>query len=415
MDLTRRSLAQGGLALGALAGGMGTNVRAQAQPTVRLGVITALSGEYIDAVGPGSVVAVRLAAEDFVRDHKPPFKVEVVAGDMLDKPDVGAGIARAWFDKGEADVVLDVPNSAVAFAIATVVRERNKVALFTASGSTALTNAQCSPNHLHWTYDTYALANGTGRALVGEGGKKWFFITADYAFGHSLENETSRVVQASGGSVVGHAVFPFPQTTDYASFLLQAQSSGADVIGLACSGNNFSNVVKQAAEFQIVKPGAGGPRLAALICLLTNIEAIGLKDAQGLVVTAPFYWDKNEATRAFTARFAPQYRGIHPTFLHAGAYSGALHYLKAVMALGADAAKADGRAVVAEMKRLPAEDPLFGRSVVRANGSVTHDMTLYQVKSPAESKYPWDFYKPLRETPGEDAFMKLSDSTCKMT
>ena len=410
MIITRRSLALGALAGSALP------ARAQSQPTVKLGVITALSGEYIDAVGPGSVIAVQLAVEDFIREHKPPFKIEVVAGDMLDKPDVGAGIARAWFDKGEADVVLDVPNSAVAFAIATVVRERNKVALFTASGSTALTNAQCSPNHLQWTYDTYALANGTGRAVVQEGGKKWFFITADYAFGHSLENETTKVVNAAGGSVAGHVAFPFPQTSDYASFLLQAQSSGADVIGLACSGNNFSNVVKQAAEFEITKPGPNGKRqrLAALICLLTNIEAIGLKDAQGLVVTAPFYWDTNDATRAFTKRFAPRYRGIHPTFLHAGAYSGAFNYLKAVMSIGADRAKSDGRAVIAEMKRLPAEDALLGRSVVRANGSVTHDMSLYQVKSPAESKYPWDFYHKLRDIPGDDAFMKLSDSTCKM-
>ena len=410
--ITRRNVALGALAGGALAA---KGVRAQPQPTVTLGVITALSGEYIDAAGPGSVLAVKLAVEDFVRTHAPPFKIEVIAGDMLDKPDVGAGIARAWFDKGEADVVLDVPNSAVGFAIATVVKERNKVALFSATGSTALTNAQCSPNHLQWTYDTFALANGTGRALVQQGGRNWFFITADYAFGHSLEAETTRVVKASGGGVAGSAAFPFPQTTDYASFLLQAQSSGADVIGLACSGNNFTNVVKQAAEFRITEPGPGGKRqrLAALICLLTNVQAIGLKDAQGLVVTAPFYWDQDEGTRAFTQRFAPHYGGIHPTFLHAGAYSAATHYLKAVMALGADRAKADGRSVVAEMKRLPAEDALFGRSEVRANGSVTHPMTLYQVKSPEESRYAWDFYKKLAVTPGDEAFMKLAESTCR--
>jgi branched-chain amino acid transport system substrate-binding protein len=410
MPMTRRALT-----LAALAGST-LPVRAQSQPSIKLGIVTALSGEYIDAAGPGSVLAVKLAVEDFVRTHAPPFKIEVVAGDMLDKPDVGAGIARAWFDKGEADVVIDVPNSAVAFAIATVVRERNKVALFSATGSTALTNAQCSPNHLQWTYDTFALANGTGRALIQAGGKSWFFITADYAFGHSLQDETARVVQASGGTVAGSAAFPFPQTTDYASFLLQAQSSGADVIGLACSGNNFSNVVKQAAEFRITEPGPSGKRqrLAALICLLTNVQAIGLQDAQGLVLTAPFYWDQDDATRAFAKRFAPQYGGIHPTFLHAGAYSAATHYLKAVMALGADRAKADGRAVVAEMKRQPAEDALFGRSDVRANGSVTHPMTLYQVKSPEESKYPWDFYKKIAVTPGEAAFMNLKDSKCSL-
>ena len=410
MPMTRRALTLAALA------GTTTRLHAQPQPTVKLGIITALSGEYIDAAGPGSVLAVKLAVEDFVRTHAPPFKIEIIAGDMLDKPDVGAGIARAWFDKGEADVVLDVPNSAVAFAIATVIKERNKVGLFSATGSTALTNAQCSPNHLQWTYDTYALANGTGRALVHEGGKSWFFITADYAFGHSLQDETTRVVKANGGTVAGSAAFPFPQTTDYASFLLQAQSSGADVIGLACSGNNFSNVVKQAAEFRITDPAPNGhrQRLAALICLLTNIQAIGLQDAQGLVVTAPFYWDTNDATRAFAKRFAPQYGGIHPTFLHAGAYSAATHYLKAVMSLGADRAKADGRALVAEMKRLPAEDPLFGPSTVRPNGSVTHPMTLYQVKSPAESKYPWDFYKKLAVTPGDDAFMPLSASKCSL-
>ncbi|MGI4795777.1 MAG: ABC transporter substrate-binding protein [Janthinobacterium lividum] len=409
MPITRRALTLATLA------GASLPARAQAQPTVKLGIITALSGEYIDAAGPGSVIAVKLAVEDFVREHTPPFKIDVLAGDMLDKPDVGAGIARAWFDKGEADVVIDVPNSAVAFAIATVVKERNKVALFSATGSTALTNAQCSPNHLQWTYDTYALANGTGSALVHEGGKKWFFITADYAFGHSLQDETTRVVQANGGTVAGSAAFPFPQTTDYASFLLQAQASGADVIGLACSGNNFSNVVKQAAEFRITEPGANGhrQRLAALICLLTNVKAIGLQDAQGLVVTAPFYWDTDAATRSFANRFAPLYGGIHPTFLHAGAYSAATHYLKAVMSLGADKAKADGRAVVAEMKRLPAEDPLFGRSDVRANGSVSHPMSLYQVKAPSESKHPWDFYKKLATTPADAAFMPLSASTCR--
>ncbi len=410
MHITRRQLA-----LGTLTAAVGT-ARAQPQRTVRLGVISALTGEYTDAAGPGSVLAVTLAAQDFVAAHAPPFKVEVVAGDMLDKPDIGAGIARGWFDRDDVDAVLDVPNSAVALAIATVVRERNKVALFSASGTTALTGAQCSPNHLQWTYDTFALANGTARAVLAEGGKSWFFITADYAFGHGLQADTERVVKADGGRVLGSAAFPFPNTTDYAGYLLQAQASGADVIGMACSGNNLSNLVKQAAEFHVTDPGAGGKRqrLASLICLDTNVNAIGLADAQGLVLTSPFYWDLNDGTRAFARRFAPQDNGIHPTFLHAGAYSAATHYLKAALALGVDRAKADGRAAVAQMMAMPAEDPLFGRSTVRANGSVTHDMMLFQVKAPNESRYPWDYYRLLRRIPAEEAFMPLAQAQCSL-
>ena len=391
--------------LGAAAAGLARPALGQPRRVVRLAVLSSFSGEYADGAGEGSVIAARLAAEDVQRALSPGFTVEVVQGDMLDKPDVGAGLARAWFDRDAVDAVVDVPNSAVAMAVATVARERNRVALLSGPGLAAISGAQCGPNHVQWTYDTRALATVTGRAVVAEGGDSWFFITADYSFGRGLEADTARVVAEQGGRVLGGVTFPFPNTTDFSSFLVQAQSSGARVLGLACTGNNFSNVVKQAAEFGIgrAREGRPGQRLASLLCLLTNVHAIGLADAQGLLLASPFYWDLDDGTRAFTRRFAPLFRGNHPTMVQAGAYSAVTHYLKALASLPA-AAQADGAAVVARMKSLPAEDALFGRSTVRANGSVAHDMHLFQVKAPGESAGAWDYYRKLRTVPAAEAF-----------
>ena len=385
MLLTRRVVLASALALPVAA-------RAQARP-LRLGVLTTLSGPAADGAGAGSVLAARMAVE------AAGVPAEVLVADMGDRPDVGAALARAWFDRDGVHAVLDVPNSATALAVAAVVRDRNRIALFSGPGTTALTTTACTPNHLQWTYDTAALAAGTARAVLAEGGRTWFFLTADYAFGHALQRDVTAVVQAAGGRVLGAAAFP-GDMADFSALLLQAKASGAEVIGLACTGAPFETLVKQAAEFGIARPGAG-QRLAALLCLVTNVRAIGLPDAQGLLVTEPFYWDLDPGTRAFAATFAPRNRGIPPTMVHAGVYSATLHLLRAVAA-GAD--PADGAATIAAMTRMPADDPLFGRSSVRADGGVSHPMHLFQVKAPGESQGPWDVYRPLRTSPANEAF-----------
>lgn len=375
MTITRRSL---------LASALASPAVAQPRP-LRLGVLTTLSGPAADGAGPGSVLAARMALEDAG------VPAELLVADMGERADVGAAVAGAWFDRDGVHAILDVPNSATALAVAGVTRERNRVALFSGAGTTALT-AGCPTHHLQWTYDTAALARGAGAAVLAEGGRRWFFLTADYAFGHALQRDVTTVVQAGGGSVLGARAFPGGMQ-DFSALLLEAQASGADVIGLACTAAPFETLVKQAAEFGMRQ------KLAALLCLETNIHAIGLADAQGLLVTVPFYWDLNEGTRAFAARFGPRNRGIMPTMVHAGVYSATSHLLRAVAA-GAD--PADGAGLVAAMKRQPAEDALFGRSDVRANGSVAHPMHLFRVKAPAESRGAWDYYAPVRTVP--DAF-----------
>ena len=373
-------------ALSALSGHAG----AQPRP-LRIGVLTTLSGPAADGAGQGSVAAARMAAE-----ARPDLSVEILAADMGDRPDIGAGLARAWFDQEGVHAILDVPNSATALAVAGVARNRNRVALFSGAGAATLTGAACGPNHLQWTYDTAALASGTAAALLAEGGDTWFFITADYAFGHALQRDVTTVVEAAGGRVMGSVKFA-GETQDFSALLLQARASGAKVVGLACTGAPFQTLVKQAAEFGVAR---GGQRLASLLCLVTNVHAVGLHDAQGLLVTEPFYWDLNPGTRAFAAAIGPRNRGIAPTMVHAGVFSAASHLLRAVAA-GAD--PGDGRAVIAAMKRLPAEDALFGRGTVLANGSVPHPMHLFQVKAPGESTGPWDLYRRLRTVPAEQA------------
>ncbi len=399
----RRGVLAGGAALAVA--GRGGRARAAAGP-VRIGVLSDMSGPYAANAGKGSVVGARLAIEDFKREN-PDMDIDLIEGDFQNKADIGASLARDWLDTKGVTAFVDVVASSVAFTVADLVREKNKVALFTAPATGDLTGSRCSPNHVHWVYDTWALANGTGRSLVEQGKKTWFFLTADYAFGHSLQSDAAAIVQAAGGSVIGAAQVPFPGTTDFSAYLLQAQSSGAQVIGLANAGTDTVNCIKQAAEFGINHT----QQLAGLLFQVADVHAIGLQQAQGLVLTEAFYWDMNDGTRAFSARVAPQLGGQKPSMLHAGAYSAVLHYLRAVKAAGT---AEDGRRVVEQMKAMPVDDPLFGRNSIRPDGRMIHDMYLFQVKSPAESKGPWDYYTLRKTIPAAEAFRPMDPAACKM-
>jgi branched-chain amino acid transport system substrate-binding protein len=399
-DFTRLLAAAAGIALGA--GG------AQAQISdgvVKIGVLNDQSGLYADLGGPGSTVAARMAVEDFGAAAKG-IKVEILSGDHLNKPDVGASIVRQWIDRDGVDAIADVPTSSVALAISDIVKEKNKVFLISAAATSRLTGDACTPNNVHWTYDNWALANGTGNAMVKAGGDSWFFLTVDYAFGHDLEAQVASVVKAAGGKVVGAVRHPL-NTPDFSSFLLQAQASKAKVVGLANAGGDTINSIKQAAEFGLA---SGGQNLAGLLVFITDVNSLGLQTAQGLVLTETFYWDLNEQTRAFAKRFAPQYKGIHPTMVHAGVYASVLHYLKAI-----EAAKTDtGDKVVAKMKELPTDDPLFGKGTIRADGRKIHPAYLFEVKKPSESKAPWDYYKLRATIPAEQAFRPLEEGGCPL-
>ena len=373
---------------------------------VKIGVLTDMSSLYTDLAGAGSVLAAKMAVEDFGAAAKG-MKVEIVNADHQNKPDVGSSIARQWYDVDKVDVIVDVPNSGVALAVNEVTREKNKVFLVSGAASSALTNDKCSPNTIHWTYDTWALANGTGRAIVKTGGDSWFFLTADYAFGHQLEADTEAVVKEMGGKVVGKVRAPL-NTADFSSFLLQAQASKAKIVGLANAGGDTINSIKQAAEFGIVK---GGQNLAGLLVFLTDVHSLGLNTAQGLIFTEAWYWDANDTNRTFAQRFSSQNKGIHPTMVHAGVYSAVTHYLKALEALKSDA---DGKAVVDKMKATPTDDRLFGKGSVRADGRKIHDMYLFEVKKPEESKKPWDYYKLRATIPAAEAFRPLDKSACPL-
>jgi branched-chain amino acid transport system substrate-binding protein len=373
---------------------------------VKIGVLNDMSGLYADLSGQGSVVAAQMALEEFGGNVNG-TKVEIVSADHQNKPDIGSNVARQWFDVDGVDVIVDVPTSSVALAINDVTKEKNRVFLVSGAAASDLTGPKCSPNTIHWTYDTWALANGTGKAVVKTGGDTWFFLTADYAFGHALERDTTAVVEANGGKVLGSVKHPL-NNADFSSFLLQAQSSGAKVIGLANAGGDTTNSIKQAAEFGIVQ---GGQSLAGLLVFLTDVHALGLETAQGLILTEAFYWDANDETRKFAAEFAKRNRGIHPTMVHAGVYSSVLHYLKALKELGADA---DGAKVVAKMKEMPTEDRLFGKGEVRVDGRHIHPMYLFEVKKPEESKAPWDYYKLRATIPAEEAFRPLDQGNCPL-
>ncbi len=374
--------------------------------TIKIGVLTDLSGLYADLSGPGAVTAAKLAVEDFGAAAKG-LKVEIVAGDHQNKADVAASIANAWFDVDKVDAVVELVNTGVALAVSEVGRVKNKVVLVSGAASSDLTGPKCNANTLHWAYDTWSLANGTGKAMVRTGGDTWFFLTADYAFGTALERDTTAVVEANGGKVLGHVRAPI-NTSDFSSFLLQAQASRAKVIGLANAGGDTINSIKQAAEFGIVR---GGQSLAGLLVFASDIAALGLPTAQGLVLTETWYWDLNDNSRAWTKRWQAERPGKFPTMIHAGVYSSVLHYLKAVAALKADG---DGRAVIAKMKELPTDDTLFGQGIVRADGRKLHDAYLFEVKKPAESKYPGDFYKTRATIPAAEAFRPLKEGGCPL-
>ena len=373
---------------------------------IKIGVLNDQSGLYADISGQGSVVAARLAAED-VGGKLEGAPIEVIFADHQNKPDIGSNIARQWLDVDKVDVIVDVPTSSVALAVSDVVKSKNKVFLVSGAASSDLTGKACSPNTIHWTYDTWALANGTGKEVVKSGGDTWFFITADYAFGHALERDVSAVVKANGGKVLGAVRHPL-NTGDFSSFLLQAQSSKAKIIGLANAGGDTINSIKSAAEFGIVK---SGQKLAGLLVFISDIHALGLQNAQKLLLTESFYWDRDDKTRAWSKRFSAKMNGREPTMVHAGVYSAVTHYLKAVGKLKSDG---DGKAVVAKMKELPTEDPVFGKGTVRADGRKIHPMYLYEVKAPGESKGPWDYYKLVREIPAAEAFRPLAESECSL-
>ena len=382
-------------------------VRAQATPTIRIGVLNDMSGPYRDTGGPLSVACTRQAAKEFGDKG---FAVEVINGDHQNKPDLGASIARRWFDEDGVDVIVDVPTSSVALAVNSVVREKNKVYLNSGAGTVDLTGSQCSPNTVHWTYDVYMLAKSTGGAMVKAGGDTWYFVTADYVFGQQLASETSIFVKAAGGKVLGEARYPFPATTDFSSFLLQAQSSGAKVLGLANAGADTINSIKQAAEFGL----NGQMKLAALLMFISDVNGLGLQTAQGLILTESFYWDMNDRTRAFSKRMEASYPSARPGMDQAGCYAATVHYLKAVAAMGAAAAKADGKAVVAKMKAMPTDDDAFGTGSIREDGRGLFPSYLFQVKTPAQSKGPWDYYNLIATTPADQAWRPLSEGGCPL-
>jgi len=379
---------------------------AQAQVNVKIGVLNDMSSLYADISGPGAVTAAKLAVEDF-NPAAHGMKVEIVSADHQNKPDVGSNIARQWFDVDHVDVIVDVPTSSVALAVSDVAREKNKVFLISGAASSDLTGPKCTPNNVHWTYDTWMLAHGTGTALVKTGGYTWFFLTADYAFGHALERDTTAVVQTAGGKVLGAVNHPL-NTQDFSSFLLQAQSSKAKIIGLANAGGDTINAIKQGAEFGIT---AGGQQFAGLLVFVTDVNALGLKTAQGLVLTETWYWDMNDANRAWSKRWQAENPGKYPSMVQAGVYAATLHYLKAV---AATKSAADGKAVVNQMKALPTDDPLFGKGYIRADGRKIHPAYLFQVKKPEESKYPGDDYILRATIPAEEAFRPLKDGNCPM-
>jgi len=397
------------LGLAALAAVLACGSANAQQINVKIGVLSDMSSLYADIGGPGSVVAAKMAIADFTKDH-PNVKVELISGDHQNKPDVGSQLANQWYDVDKVEMIIDVPNSGVALAVSEIAKQKNKVFVVSGAAASTLTGNKCNANTVHWTYDTWMLANGTGKAMVKTGGDTWFFLTADYAFGHALEADTTAVVEKNGGKVVGKVRVPL-NTNDFSSFLLQAQSSKAKVIGLANAGGDTINSIKQAAEFGIVK---GGQSLAGLLVFSSDVNALGLPTAQGLALTETWYWDLNDANRAWTKRWTAE-RGAankYPTMIHAGVYAGILHYLKARVALGAG--EHDGKSVVDKMKSIPTEDSLFGKGVVRVDGRVTHPAYLFEVKKPDESKYPGDFYKTRATIPAEEAFRPLNEGGCPL-
>jgi branched-chain amino acid transport system substrate-binding protein len=405
MPLSRRAL------LGsALAAAVPLRPRAAEASVLRLGVLTDLSGPYRDTAGPGSVAGARQAAEEAMAAF-PGMRVEVLQADHQNKPDIGAGIARDWFDRGGVDAIIDVPNSAVGLAVAEVARQKDKVFLVTGAGTADLTGSHCAPTTVHWTFDTYMLSRSNGGALVQAGRKSWFFIIADYAFGHALKRDATAFIERAGGSVVGSLAYPFPSTTDFSSFLLQAQASGAQVVAFANAGADTINCIKQAHEFGLTGKNV---TLAAMLMFISDVHSLGAATAQGLTLTETFYWDLNDRTRAFTQRVRTKMpQDWRPDMEHAGSYAAPLHYLKVAHDMGVEEAKKSGAATVARMKAMPTDDDAFGPGRIRADGRKLHPAYLFQVKSPQESSGPWDLYKLIATTPAEEAARPLDKGGCK--
>ncbi|GGF10219.1 ABC transporter permease [Aliidongia dinghuensis] len=372
---------------------------------VKIGVLNDQSGVVSDATGQGSVVAARLAAEEFNNQvsGKP---IEIIFADHQNKADIASTIARQWYEKDGVDLIVDTPNSGAGLAVQGVAKEMKKIFITSSAGTTALSNQNCSPYGIQWTYDTYALAKGTGEAVVEQGGKTWYFITADYAFGHQLQADATSIIEQHGGKVLGSANHPLA-TPDFSSFLLQAQASKAQVVGFANAGGDTIEAIKQATEFGLT---AGGQRVAAMLLLLTDVHSLGLKAAQGTYLTTPFYWNLNADTRAWSDKFAAKFNGRRPTFLQIGVYESVRHYLQAVQALGSD----DADAVMKKMRETKIESAFSHGAYIRADGRVIRDMYLAQVKTPAESKEDWDFYKIVKKIPGEELAHPLSESTCPL-
>ncbi len=403
----RRSLLEGALR-GAVLCAAPRRGAAQSR-TLRIGVLTDMTGPYANDSGKGSLLAAQLAVDDFLK-ATPGLNIEIIAGDFHSDEAIGVAMATDWIENQAVAAIVDVPSSAVALKVAELVATHDRVALFSGPGTAELTGAACTPNQAHWTYDTWALASGTGGALVAEGGTTWYFITADYAFGKQLEADTSSFITAAGGSVVGSSMMPFPETTDFSEAIVQAVASQAKVVGLANAGADTVNCIKQAADFGVT---AGGQRIAGLLFQLPDVHSVGLEHARGLVVTEAFYWDLNEGSRAFSARFAPRLGGNKPSMIHAGVYSSMLHYFRAVAAIGPEKAHS-GRAAMDRMKAVQTDDPLFGHGVLRADGRHVHDMYLFEVKSPMQSRYPWDYYALRHTIPAAQAFRPLNEGHCPL-
>ena len=403
--LGRRHILGSGIAATAAAA-LPRRARAADKP-IRIGVLTDMTGPYAANTGPGSVLGTQMAVEDFMREH-PGIKVEVVSADFQLKPDVALSIATDWYNNG-VDVVTDVPLSSAAFALGDLAKQKDKVAIFTGAASADITGTHCGPNHIHWVHDTWSMSHGVVDATIKEGADTWFFITADYAFGHSLQKDAASFVTAAGGKVLGQALMPFPGTTDFSSALVQAQASGAKAIGLANGGSDTVNCIKQAAEFGIPQK----QKVAGLLFLIHDVHGVGLQQAQGVLLNEAFYWNLNQGTRDFAKRYSARFNGVMPGAGHAGQYSCVTHYLRAAVALGPDKAMASGRAAVDQMKAMPVDDPLF-KGKVRIDGRMVHDMYLFQVKSPAESKEPWDYYNLLRTIPVDQAFRPLDQGGCPL-
>ncbi len=397
MTVSRRMLL-GGAAVAALP------LRARAQTAkIRIGVLNDQSGPYRDTGGLTSVICARQAVQEFAARG---FDVDVIAADHQNKPDIGAGIARQWYDREGVDMIIDVPTSSVGLAVGAVAKEKDKAYVNVGAATADLTGKQCAPSIVHWSYDTYMLSKSTGGSTVKAGGDTWYFITADYVFGHQLQRDATHFIELEGGRVLGASSYPFPGTSDFSAFLLQAQSTGAKVLGLCNAGADTVNSIKQAHEF------GWTAKIAAMLMFITDVHALGLPVAQGLTLTESFYWDLNDRTRAFTDRVRPKTPNNWPNMIHAGCYAGTLHFLKAVQDLGIAEAKRSGTAIVNRMKAMPTDDDCFGKAYIREDGLLMVPSYLFQVKTPAESKGPWDYYKTVHTTPADEAWRPLSEGGC---